>query len=54
MIKYRIYTKTGFEDYEELPLTSNSKIEEIDYSIEIDEENNNYVKINSTTLLQNG
>jgi hypothetical protein len=52
MIKYRIYTEIGFEEYKEIPLTSNSKIEEIDYSIEVDEEGNNYVKINSITKLK--
>jgi len=54
MIKYRVYTEIGFDEYKELPSITNQKVEEIDYSIEIDEEDNYYVKINSITLLQNG
>lgn len=48
MIKYRIYTKTGFEEYKELPnVESGTKIERIDFSIEKDEEGFDCVKINS-------
>jgi hypothetical protein len=53
MIKYRVYTATGFDEFVDLPITNN-KVDVIEYSIETDEENNNYIKINLITPLING